>query len=134
MKKDGWRKPAYADRTNHGGVWENSMKVRADISTVDNGRDKILSVCQCDPKGGFEHEVIIQRGPKEYDWFDKHPGPRISFPTLNLDIVPGPEKILFSGDSMTIILTGPEDIEVDISRLTQKERDNLKKVARLLFE
>ena len=110
------------------------MKLRADICNIETGRDKVLSVCQCTSAGDIVEEVIIQRGPKEFDVFDDHPGPRISCKTLNLDIAPGPETIVFSGDFMTIVLTGPEDIEVDISPLTQKERDGLKRVARLLFK
>jgi len=110
------------------------MRLRADFSTLETGEDKILSVCQCDLTGEIELEVIIQRSPKEFDPFDDHPGPKISCTALNLDIVPGPKSILFAGDSMTIILAGPENIEVDISRLTQEEKDDLRRVARLLFE
>lgn len=63
------------------------MKFRADICELENGRDKILSVCQCGPHGDIEYEVIIPRGPKEYDGFDDHPGPefraKISISTLS---------------------------------------------------
>ena len=110
------------------------MKIRADICELENGRDKILSVCQCGPHGEIEHEVIIQRGPKEYDRFDDHPGARISCEDLHLDIVPGPERIEFSGDSMTIILSGHENIEVDIARLTNEEQEKLRTVAKALFK
>ena len=43
------------------------MHFNADICTCENGSDKILSVCQCGPGGEIEHEVIIQRGPKELE-------------------------------------------------------------------
>ena len=46
------------------------MHFNADICTCENGSDKILSVCQCGPDGEIEHEVIIQRGPKEFDMLD----------------------------------------------------------------
>ena len=114
--------------------FRDNMKFRADICELENGRDKILSVCQCGPHGEIEHEVIIQRGPKEYDEFDDHPGPKISYEDLHLDIVPGPERIEFSGDSMMIVLSGSENIEADISRLTQEEQEKLRTVAKALFK
>ena len=43
------------------------MRFRADIATLEDKRDKILSVCQLGPDGEIEYEVIIQRGPKEYN-------------------------------------------------------------------
>lgn len=110
------------------------MKFRADISTCENERDKILSVCQSDPSGEIEHEVIIQRGPKEYDLFDDTPGPRISCEDLGLDLVPGPDEIRFSEDTMTIVLSDLENIEVDISKLSQDEQKELKTVAKELFK
>lgn len=85
------------------------------------------------PSGEIVHEVIIQRGPKEYDFIDEHPGPRISCVDLGLDIDPGPEEITFSGDGMIIVIAGRESIEVDISPLSTKERKELVKVAKLLF-
>ncbi len=54
------------------------MKFRADITDCENGRDKVLSVCQVAPDGDIEHKVIIQRQPKEFDFFDDQPGPKIS--------------------------------------------------------
>jgi len=42
------------------------MRFITDISNFKNGRDKILSVCQCDPSGVIQYEVITQRGPKEF--------------------------------------------------------------------
>ena len=72
------------------------MHFNADICTCESGSDKILSVCQCGPDGEIEHEVIIQRGPREFDVLDDTPGPRISCEELGLDLEPGPEEIVFS--------------------------------------
>lgn len=109
------------------------MKFSADISTCENGRDKILSVCQSGADG-TRHEVIIQRGPKEFDFIEEFPGPRISCNDLGLDLVLGPNAITFSGSIMTIVLSTPENIEVDISQLPRVERRALKKVAKELFK
>jgi hypothetical protein len=109
------------------------MHFIADICTCENTRDKILSVAQCGPNGVIEHEVIIQRAPKEFDLFDDNPGPKISCDDLDIDLLPGPEKIVFSGFLMTIILSGDENIEVDISRLDDDEQKELRVVARELF-
>ena len=100
---------------------------------MENGRDKILAVCQSGPDG-IEYEVIIQRGPKEFDLFDEHPGPKISCDDLGLDVTPGPDEITFSGDIMTIVLSAQENIEVDISNLSRSEQCELKKVAKDLFK
>ncbi|MBW2595693.1 MAG: hypothetical protein JRC66_09190 [Deltaproteobacteria bacterium] len=108
------------------------MKFTADIITCENERDIILSVCRSGPDG-IEHEVIIQRGPREFESFEEHPGPKLSCDELGLDLVPGPEKITFSGDIMTIVLSEPENIEVDISKLTRDDQEELKTVARALF-
>ena len=110
------------------------MKFIADICTCENGRDKILTVCQCGPDGDIEHEVIIQRGPKEYDVLDDAPGPRISCERLGLDLTPGPDDIVFSADVMTIILPGDENIEVEISDLDDQEQQDLRIVAQELFK
>lgn len=110
------------------------MRFRADITTCEMGRDKILSVCQCGPDGEIEHELIIQRGPKEYDIVDEAPGPRISCHDLGLDLSPGPDDIRFSGGMMTIIVSGSESIEVDISGLSGDEQRELKTVAKAVFE
>jgi hypothetical protein len=110
------------------------MKFRADITTCENDQDKILSVCQSSVNGEVEHEVIIQRGPKEYDAFDDVPGPKITCDELGLDLVPGPERIIFSGNTMTIVLSEPENIEVDISRLTKGEIRELRAVAKAIFK
>ncbi len=109
------------------------MRFRADITECENARDTILSVCQSGPDG-IEHEVIIQRGPREYEFVEEHPGPKISCDDFGLDLVPGPEKITFSGDIMTIVLSGFDDIEVDMSILTREERNELKTVAKELFK
>jgi hypothetical protein len=109
------------------------MKFRADISQCENGRDTILSVCQSGPYG-IEHEVIIQRSPREYEVFEDFPGPKISCDELGLDIVQGPESIDFSGGYMTIVLSDHEDIEVNISKLSKKEQVDLRVVAKALFE
>lgn len=109
------------------------MKLRADITKCENGRDTILSVAQSGPEG-IEYKVIIQRGPREYEAFDDFPGPRISCDALDLDLAPGPESIRFSGDIMTIVLSEPENIEVDISRLTRERQEDLKTVAKALFK
>jgi len=93
------------------------MKFRADFANCENGKDKILSVCESATNGEIVHEVIIQRGPKEFDRFDEAPGPKISCDELGLDIVPGPDKIKFSGDTMTIVLSELEDIEIDIKEV-----------------
>jgi hypothetical protein len=108
------------------------MKLRADIATCENERDTILSVFQSGPDG-IEREVIIQRGPREFEVLEEDPGPKISCEELGLDLVRGPEKITFSGDSMTIVLSDAESIEVDISELTKHEKEELKVVAKILF-
>ena len=82
------------------------MKMIADLCTCENGRDKILSVCECDSYGDFVHEVIIQRGPKEYDVFDDAPGPKISCDDLALELVSGPDYIVFRDMTMTFHLSG----------------------------
>jgi len=111
------------------------MRIRADISTIENdGREQVLSVCQCGPEGMIEHEIIIQRHAREYDIVEESPGPKISCDQLGLDIVPGPENIIFEGGVMNIILSGSEDIEVDISHLPGDEQTELKKVAKAVFE
>lgn len=110
------------------------MKFRADITNCEDGRDKILSVCQVDPDGIIEHELIIQRQPKEFDAFDDQPGPKISCKELGLDLEPGPKEIRFSGDFMTIVIEGSKNIQVDLSRLSKKERKELKTVARAIFK
>ena len=109
------------------------MKFRADITTCENDRDKVLSVCQCGPDGDIEHQVIIQRGPKEFDVLDDSPGPKISCEELGLDIVPGPERIMFLEGKMTIALSEGENIEVDISQLPEEEQGELRTVAKELF-
>lgn len=109
------------------------MKFIADISTCENTRDKILSVCQCGVDGEIEHELIIQRGPKEFDVLDDTPGPRVSCDDLGLDLAAGPEDIVFSGFTMTVVLSGEENIEVDISGLDDDEQRELKIVAQELF-
>ncbi len=109
------------------------MKFKADITQCENGRDTILSVCQSG-LGGIKHEVIIQRGPREFEPFEEYPGPKISCDELGLDLVPGPERITFSGDIMTIVLSEPENIEVDISKLTREEQKKMKAVAKALFK
>jgi len=111
----------------------DEMRFRADITGCENGRDKILSVCQSGPDG-IEYEVIIQRGPKEFEFFEEHPGPKISCDDLGLDLTPGPDEITFSGDIMTIVLSTQENIEVDVSQLTREEQRELKKVAKELFK
>jgi hypothetical protein len=110
------------------------MRFRADIATLEDKRDKILSVCQLGPEGEIEYEVIVQRGPKEYDILDDAPGPKISFADLGLDLAPGPAAIRFSGNIMSIVVTGHEDIEVDLSPLADDERALLMKVAGKLFK
>ena len=110
------------------------MKMRADIATLEDKRDKILSVCQMGSEGDIEHEIIILRGPKEFDFIDDQPGPRISCEDLGLDLEPGPEAVTFSGDCMKIVIAGHENIEVDISRLSPEERKDLVKVAEALFQ
>lgn len=115
-------------------VWGTKMKFRADIMTCENDRDKILSVCESGMDGEIKHEVIIQRGPKEYDAYDDSAGPKISCDELDLDLVPGPESITFSGDTMTIILSEPENIEVDISLLSREEKRELRAVAKAIFK
>ena len=110
------------------------MKFRADFANCENDKDKILSVCESGSDGEIVHEVIIQRGPKEFDRFDETPGPKISCDELGLDIVPGPDKIEFSGETMTIFLSEPENIEVDISRLSKREKQQLMTVAEAIFK
>ena len=110
------------------------MQFKADIATCEDGRDKILSVCQSNPDGDVLHEIIIQRGPKEFDFLTDDPGPRISCADLDLDLEPGPESIRFSGDLMTISVAGHEQIEVDLSPLGTEDRKALQKVAKRLFE
>jgi hypothetical protein len=111
-----------------------NMKFRADFINCENGTDKILSVCESGMNGEIIHEVIIQRGPKAFDRFDDIRGPRITFDELGLDIAPGPEKIEFSDDTMTIILSESEDIEVDISRLSKSEKQELLTVAKAIYK
>ena len=89
---------------------------------------------QSNPDGDVLHEITIQRGPKEFDFLTEHPGPRISCAELGLDLEPGPESIGFSGDLMTVIVTGYEGIEVDLSPLDTEDRKALQEVAKLLFE
>ena len=110
------------------------MKFRADITTCEDERDKILSVCQVGSDGEIEHEVIIQRGPKEFDIIDDDPGPKISCEYLGLDIAPGPKTINFSEDAMTIVLDGPENIQVDLSPLSPEQRSELEVVAKVIFK
>ena len=110
------------------------MKFKADIATCEDGTDKILSVCQINPDGDVLYEIIIQRGPKEFDFLTDHPGPRISCEDLGLDLEPGPESIGFSGDLMTIIVAGYEEIEVDLSPLDTESRKALREVAETLFK
>ena len=109
------------------------MKFKADITDCETGRDRILSVCQSGPDG-IEHEVIIQRGPKEFEFFEEYPGPKISCDDLGLDLTPGPDDITFLGEIMTIVLSAQENIEVDISNLSPTEQRNLKKVAKALLK
>jgi len=109
------------------------MKFIADICTCENGHDKILSVCHCGPDGEIVHEVIIQRGPKEFDVLDDTPGPIISCDDLGLDLEPGPEEIMFSGNIMTIVLSGTGNIEVDMSKLNDDEHRELRILAQELF-
>jgi len=110
------------------------MKFKADICTCENTHDKILSVCQCGVDGDIEHEVIIQRGPKEYDMIDDALGPKITCDDLGLDLAPGPEEIIFSGLIMTIVLSETECIEVDISGLDDDDQQKLRVVAKELFK
>ena len=110
------------------------MKFKANICTCENSFDKVLSVCQSEPGARILNEVIIQRGPKQFDVFDDVPGPKISFDEYGLDMEPGPENIIFSGDIMTIVLSGHEDIEVDISGLTKEEKKELQVVAIEIFK
>lgn len=110
------------------------MKFKADIATCEDGRDKILSVCQSNPDGDVLHEIIIQRGPEELDFLTDDPGPRISCVDFGLDLEPGPESIEFTGDLMTIVVAGHEEIEVDLSPLEAEDRKALRKVAKRLFE
>lgn len=110
------------------------MRFRADIATLEDKRDKVLSVCQLGPEGEIEYEVAIQRGPKEFDILDDAPGPKISFDALGLDLAPGPAAIRFSGNIMSIVVTGHGDIEVDLSPLADDERALLMKVAGKLFK
>jgi len=110
------------------------MKFRADISVCEDDEDKVLSVSQCDAEGYVQDQIIIQRGPKEFDALDDAPGPRISCEALGLDLAPGPEEITFSGDLMTIVLSDGENIEVDISGLERDEKSELRAVAKKLFE
>ncbi len=110
------------------------MRFKADIATCENGRDKILSVCQSNPDGYIQHEIIIQRGPKEFDFLIEHPGPQISCADLGLELEPGPESIRFSGDLMIITVAGHEEIQVDLSALDAETRQALQKVAKTLFE
>ena len=107
---------------------------KAHISTCENEADKVLSVCQCDSDGGIEHELIIQRGPKEFELFDDMSGPRISYDQIGLDMAPGPKEILFAGDTMTVVVSSKESIEIDISELDGEEIRELKAVAKALFE
>jgi len=109
------------------------MRMRADIATCENGRDKILSVCQLDADGEIAHEITIQRSPKEYDIFDENPGPKISCDELGLDLATGPQAIRFAGNTMVIVLAQCEDIEADLSPLTPEERADLRNVAEKLF-
>jgi hypothetical protein len=110
------------------------MKFKADIATCEDGRDQILSVCQSNPDGDVLHEIIIQCGPKEFDFLTESPGPLISCEALGLDLEPGPESVRFSGDVMTIVVAGHEGLEVDLSPLDNADRKALREVAKLLFE
>ncbi len=110
------------------------MKITADICTCENTQDKILSVCKIGVDGEIEHEVIIQRGPKEFDVLDDAPGPKISCDDLGLHLAPGPEEIKFSGPIMTIVLSGTDCIEVDISGLDDDDQQELRVVAHELFK
>ncbi len=110
------------------------MKIRADISITEDGEDKVLSVCQCGAAGDIEADVIIQRGPKEYEAFDDQPGPRISCAAAGLDLEPGPELINFEGNTMRIMVAGAEPIEVDIGGLPEDEQLELKRMAGVLVE
>jgi hypothetical protein len=78
------------------------MKFKADIATCEDGRDKILSVCQSNPDGDVLHEIIIQRSPKEFDVLTGDPGPRISCEDLGLDLEPGPESGLSHQGSLIL--------------------------------
>jgi hypothetical protein len=110
------------------------MKFRADISQCEDIRDAILSVCQCGTDGGIEHQLTIHRGPKEYAALDDQHGPKVSCKDLGLYLRPGPDEIVFSGNFMTVILSGHEDIVVDISGLDDEEQQQLRTVAQALFE
>lgn len=110
------------------------MKFKADMAECENGRDKILSVWQIGPDGSLQHQVIIQRGPKEYDARDDAPGPKISCEELGLDLAPGPKRILIGRGVMTIVLSEEEKIEVDISGLPKNEQHDLKVVAEELLK
>jgi hypothetical protein len=105
----------------------------AHISTCENGRDKVLPVCQCGAEAEIEHELIISRGPKESDMFEETRGPRITYEQVGLAMSPGPKEILFSGDTMTVVVSSKESIEVDISELEDEEKQDLKAVAKALF-
>jgi hypothetical protein len=109
-----------------------SEKGRLCFLYSENGKD-ILSVCQSNPGGDVRHDIIIQRGPKEFDFLIEHPGPRISYEDLGLDLVPGPESIRFSSDLMVITVAGHKDIQVDLSALDHNSRKQLRKAAKKLF-
>ncbi len=109
------------------------MKFAADTTTCESGMDTVLWLCQSG-SNRIEHEVIIHRGPREFERFRQHAGPTLSCEELGLNLVPGPENIVFAGEVMNIVMSGPDDIEVDISRLTREEQKDLKVAARELFE
>ena len=109
------------------------MKFKADIATCEDGRDKILSVCQSNPGGDILHEIIIQRAPKELDFLVEDLGPKISCAELGLELDPGPKSIRFAGDVMTILVAGHEEIQVDLSGLDAGSKAALRKVAKKLF-
>lgn len=109
------------------------MKFKADIATCEDGRDKILSVCQSNHCGDVLHEIIIQRAPKELDFLVEDPGPKITCEELGLELEPGPKSIRFAGDVMRILVTGHEEIQVDLSGLNAGTKKALRKVAKKLF-
>ena len=109
------------------------MRFKANIATCEDGRDKILSVCQSMPDGEIRHQIIIQRGPKEYDFLMDHIGPEITCADLGLDLDPGPQSIDLAGDLMIIHVAGHPEIQVDLSALDGRTRKALRKVVKALF-
>jgi hypothetical protein len=61
------------------------------------------------------------------------PGPRISCAELGPELEPGPKSIRFSGDMMTILVAGHEEIQVDLSGLDAGSKKPLRKVEKKLF-